>query len=122
MVRFNLIDSIKLTLVPDAGNAFALNLDHTKERVYWFELLSNIRYIKSCDYGGKERKTIARGSFNEYLLSVLGDSLYFLNTIEYRINEMNVSSGNISRTFQVDTTVYYDLLVVDEPTCKFESS
>ena len=122
MVRFRLTDSIKLTLVPDAGNPFALNLDRTKERVYWFELFSSIRYIKSCDYGGRERKTVASGSFHEYLLGVSGDFVYFLNTNEYRINEMNVSNGNISGAFQVDRRDYYDLLVVDELTGKFESS
>jgi len=114
IIRFNLADSIKVTLVTYVGDVHAIKLDCRKKRVYWLEYSSR---IKSCDYGGKEKKTMTEGRFNRYLLGVLGDSLYFLDTNKDRINEMNVTNGNISRTIKVDSAVdvyYFDLVVVDK--------
>ena len=113
-MRLSLANNITVTLVANAGSAHAIKLDNTKKRVYWMEVFSSNRSIKSCDYGGKEKKTITSGPFNEDLLGVLGDSLYFLNTFDYRITEMNVSNGNISRKIFVDNADYRDLVVVDK--------
>ena len=77
--------------------------------------------IKSRDYGGKQKKMIAKGPFHSRLLGVMGDSLYFLNTNEYRINVMNISNGKISQKIPIDNANYQDLLLVDEsvqPVCK----
>ena len=114
IMRFNLADGTKVTLVTDVGNVYVIKLDCIKKRVYWLEDSGGARPIKSCDYGGKEKKTIASGPFGQYLLGVLGDSLYVLNTNEYRINEMNVSSGNIARKILVDKHDYIDLTLVDK--------
>jgi len=118
-MRFNLADSMKVTLVIHVGYVYAIKLDCHKKRVYWLKY-SSWSNIKSCDYGSKKKETIASGPFHSRLLGVLGDSLYFLNTIEYRINVMNVSNGNISQKILVDNADYKDLLAVDksvQPTC-----
>ena len=91
--------------------------------MYWLEYVSSIHYIKSADFGGQGKKIITKGRFNKYLLGVLGDSLYFLDTNIYRINEMNVSNGNISRKILVDTRTYYDLVLVEksvQPKCEYK--
>ena len=120
IIRFHLADSIKVTFVTYGGNVYAIKLDCRKKRVYWLEYSSR---IKSLDYGGKKRRTVTEGQFNEYLLGVLGDSLYFLDTNIYRINEMNVSNGNISRKILVDRRTYFDLVLVEksvQPKCEFK--
>ena len=119
ITRFNLADSIKVTLVRDGGAVYAIKLDCNKKRVYWLEYSSG---IKSSDYRGQEKKSVKTRHFNSNILGVSGDSLYFLEINKYRINEMNVSNGIISRTVLVDRGVsYYDLVVVDksvQPSCK----
>ena len=119
ITRFNLADGIKVTLVRDAGDVYAIKLDCNKKRVYWLEYSSG---IKSSDYSGQENKIVKIGQFNTNILGVSGDSLYFVHRNKYGINEMNVSNGNISGTVLVDRGVsYYDLVVIDksvQPTCK----
>ena len=121
ITRFHLADSIKVTFVTYGGNVYAIKLDCRKKRVYWLEYSSR---IKSLNYGGKERRTVTDGQFNDNLLGVLGDSLYFLDTNVYRINEMNVSNGNISRKIPLDRrTYYYDLVLVEKSVqlkCEFK--
>ena len=117
IMRFNLADRTKVTLVTPFGFVNTIKLDCSRKRVYWLHHPfsgAEHNYIKSCDYGGKEKKTIARGPFDSGLLGVLGDSLYVLNTNENRINVMNVSSGNITRKILVDKHDYYDLTLVDK--------
>ena len=118
ITRFNLADGIKVTLVRHVAHVYAIKLDCNKKRVYWLESSR----IKSSDYRGQEKKIVKTGRFNRHILGVSGDSLYFLNRKKYRINEMNVSNGNILRTVLVDRGVsYYGLVVVDksvQPTCK----
>ena len=123
IIRFSLADGIKVTLVTYVGDVYAIKLDCRKKRVYWLEYFSSIQYIKSADFGGQGKITITEGRFNEYLLGVLGDSLYFLDTSIYRINEMNVSNGNISRKILVDRNTYYDLVLVQksvQPKCEYK--
>ena len=123
IIRFSLADRIKVTLVTYFGDVYAIKLDCRKKRVYWLEYFSSIHYIKSIDYGSKEKKIVATGQFNRNLLGVLGDSLYFLDTSIYRINEMNVSNGNISRKILVDRRTYYDLVLVEksvQPKCEYK--
>ena len=114
IIRFNLNDSIKVALVSNVRDVYVIKLDCIKKRVYWLEKSSGNNQIKSCDYAGKKKKTVASGGFLGDLLGVLGDSLYFLNTNESRINERNVSNVNISRKFLVTNTTYNHLLVVDK--------
>jgi len=121
IIRFNLTDSIKATLVTYMGEGGAIKLDCRKRRVYWLAYFRGVGYIKSCNYTGGEKKNITSGPLNRNLLGVLGDLLYFLNTNEYRINEVNVSHGNISRKILVERENYRDLLILGksvQPTCE----
>ena len=124
-MQFNFADRIKVTLVTYVGSSGAIKLDCSKKRVYWLENFRSIGHIKSSDYGGRQKETITSGSIDRNLLGVLGDSLYFLNTNEYHIKEMNVSNGNISRTIPIEQEHYQDLLLVAksvQPTCEYEGS
>ena len=124
IILFSLADGIKVTLVTIyVGDVYSIKLDCRKKRVYWLEYFNSIQYIKSADFGGQGKKAITEGRFNLYLLGVFGDSLYFLDTNIYRINEMNVSSGNISRKILVDRRTYYDLVLVEtsvQPNCEYK--
>ena len=124
IIRFSLADGIKVILVTIyVGDVFAIKLDCRKKRVYWLDYFSSIQYIKSSDFRGQGKKTITEGRFDGSLLGVLGDSLYFLDTSKYRINEMNVSNGNISRKILADRRTYYDLVVVEksvQPKCEYK--
>ncbi len=112
-MRFSFADGTKVTLQEDNGVSVAVELDYTKKRVYTFVYHSTYD-ISSCDYDGKNKKSITRGTFNVFLLRVFRDSLYFLvKNNQYHINQMNVSNGNIYRSILVNKTDYYDLLVVD---------
>ena len=93
---------------------YAITVDCTKKRVYWLEkeIQSGVDHIVSIHYSGLDQKTIKSGSFNDHLLGVLGDSLYFMNNDLFYVNEMNISNGNILRNIQVDNNSYYDYLVV----------
>ncbi len=125
VMRLSLADGVNVTLAIYIGVADAIKLDRGRKRVYWLEYSSSIRNIHSCDYGGKDTKTIANGQFDEGLrvLSVLGNSLYFLNKIKSRINEMSVSNGTILRSFLLDIKdIYNDLIVFHhsvQPTGEF---
>ena len=111
-MRFSFADGTKVTLARRIYFvAYAVELDYSKKRVYWFDRSSNNDDISSCDYDGKNRKRIRSGPFNRYLLRVFRDSLYFM--VKNNLNQMNVSNGNIYRSILVNKTDYYDLLVVD---------
>ena len=112
---------LKITLATYLGDGGAIKLDCNKKRVYWLENFRSIGYIKSINYNGRKKATITSGPVNRNLLGVLGDSLYFLNTHENRINVMNVPKGNISQTILVARENYKDLLAVHtsvQPTCE----
>ena len=120
-MQLNLVDGIKVTLITYMGESAAIQLDCRKRRVYWLAYFRSIGHIKSCNYSGGEKKNITSGLLNRNILGVFGDSLYFLNMSEYRINEMNVSNGNISRKILAEKGDYQQLLVVDksvQPTCE----
>ena len=93
---------------------YAITVDCTKNRIYWIEkeIQSGVDHIVSSQYSGLDQKTIIRGSLNNHLLGVHGDSLYFMNNNLFYVNEMNISNGNISRNIVVDSNSYYDNLVV----------
>jgi hypothetical protein len=93
---------------------YAITVDCTKNRVYWIEkeIQSGVDHIVSSQYSGLDQKTIIRGLFNDHLLGVLGDSLYFMNNDLFYVNEMNISNGNIFRNILVDNNSYYNDLVV----------
>ncbi|CAB4014206.1 Hypothetical predicted protein, partial [Paramuricea clavata] len=93
---------------------YAITVDCTKNRVYWLEkgIQSGVDHIVSSDYDGVDQKTIKSGSFNDHLLGVLEDSLYFMKNDLFYVNEMNISNGNISRNILLDNNSYYDDLVL----------
>ena len=113
--RLNLVSNDIVTLASRTfSKSYAIAVDCTKKQVYWLEneIQSGVHHIFSSDYNGLDQKTIVRGLLNDYLLGVLGDSLYYLNNDLFHINEMNVSNGTISRNILVDNNTYYDDLVV----------
>ena len=114
-MRFNFADGSKMTLASDdVVYQSAVELDYSKKRVYWFSYHKSDYLISSCDYEGRDMKAITSGPFNEYILGVFRDSLYFLVKKNlYHINQMNISNGNISHSILVKTIDYYDLIVVD---------
>jgi hypothetical protein len=69
---------------------YAITVDCTKKRVYWLEneIQFGVDHIVSSQYNGLDQKTILSGSFNDHILGVLGDSLYFLNNDLFYVNEM----------------------------------
>ena len=83
------------------------SLDYTKKRVYW---VSRRNGILSRGYDGESTTTVKRGSFNEYLLGIFEDSVYFQKENDHYINEMNKTSGIISRRIKVDKTDNRDLV------------
>ena len=113
--RLNLVSNDIVTLASRTfSKSYAIAVDCTKKRVYWLEneIQSGVHHIFSSDYNGLNQKTIVRGLLNDYLLGVLGDSLYYLNNDLFYVNEMNVSNGTISRNILVDNNTYDDLVVV----------
>ena len=87
----------------------APSLDYTNKRVYW---VSDSYGISSRDYEGESTTTVKSGSFNDYLLAILEDSVYFqIRNVRY-INAMNRTSGIISHSIKVDKTNYRDLVIV----------
>ncbi len=114
-MRFNFADGSKMTLASDdVVYQSAVELDYSKKRVYWFSYHKSDYLISSCDYEGRDMKAITSGPFNEYILGVFRDSLYFLVKKNlYHTNQMNISNGNISHSILVNKIAYYDLIVVD---------
>ena len=113
-MRFNFADGIKVTLASGV-DFYAVELDYSKKRVYWFSYQKSNNYlISSCDYKGNDTKAITSGPFKRDLLGLFRDSLYFLVKKNlYHINQMNISNGNISHRILVNQMNYYDLIVVD---------
>ena len=96
--------------IPVSRIPFALSLGYTSKRVYW---ISESDGILSRNYDDVNTTTVRRGSFVWDLLALLASSVYFQEKNIPYINEMNISSGIISRKFQVDKTEYYrDMFVV----------
>ena len=111
-MRFNLADGVKVTLARYDEYSDAVEVDCTKKRVYWFDYEDNSK-ISSCDYEGGDKKTITSGVFNEDILRVFQDSLFFVDETLYRINKLNISNGNISHSILVEKISYRDMVVVE---------
>ena len=106
--RMNLAKNVKLTF-PFRGDPWALSLDHIKKRVYGVDGSDG---IFSSNYDGVNMTTFRGGSFNENLLDIFADSVYSQRTNVPYINEINMTSGKISRSIKVNRTDYRDLVVV----------
>ena len=112
----NLAKNLKITF-PFHGNPVALSLDRTKKLVYWvvhdYIFLSRNDYgIFSSNYDGVNRTTVTSGSFNENLLDIFADSVYFERSNVAYINEINTTSRKMYRSIKVDKTNYRDLVVI----------
>ena len=105
----NLAKNVKITFPFDGGNWAALSLDRTKKRVYWVDYDSG---ISSRNYDGMNRKNVRSGSFNGNFLDLFADSVYFQKRNVPYINEINMTSGKISRSIKVNRTDYRDLVVI----------
>ena len=91
----------------------ALSLDYTNKRVYWMsgDAIWGLD-IYSSGYDGKNTTTVKSGSFNYALLRIFADSVYFQQENVLYINDMNITSGIISRSIKVVRTHYRDLAIV----------
>ena len=101
-----------LTLEMRVNYPYIIKLDCVNKQVYCF---TRERYINASDYDGRNQKTIASasGRFYTNILSVFGDSLYFLNNNKSYITRMNASNGIVSESIAVKRKQdYYDLIVV----------
>ena len=94
----NLVTS-KIIIVGRRGFPFDVSLDHINKRVYW---VAENDGIISSTYDGVNVTNVRKGSFNHLFLGIFGDLVYFQEMDVPYINEMNISSRNISRSFKVD--------------------
>ena len=91
------------------GDPWVLSLDRINKRVYW---LDGDDGILSSSYDGINTTTVKSGSFNNRLLGIFENSIFFQERNVLYINEMNITSRNISRSVKVDKTDYRDLVIV----------
>ena len=108
MQRMNLLTNETVTLV-SKRNPGALSLDRINKRVYWQD---ENRGIFSISYDGLNKTTTKNGSFNSRLLGILAGSAYFQEVNAPYINQMKISSGEISLSLKLNETDYLDLVVV----------
>jgi hypothetical protein len=104
----NLVTNETVTLV-SKRNPGALSLDKINKRVYWQD---ENRGIFSISYDGLNKMTAKNGSFNRRLLGTLEGSAYFQEVNAPYINQLNISSGEISLSLKLNETDYLDLVVV----------
>ena len=111
MQRINLATNEVLTLVRNSPS-FAIVC--VKRHVYWLEQKSGTTRIFSVRYNGGFKSLIKTGFFNQDLLGVFGNLIYFLDSNSTSLNEMNISSQNIMREVSlVQRNPYLSMLIVD---------
>ena len=99
-----------LTLEMRPFPPFIIKLDCVNKQVYCF---TSDDCLTASDYDGRIQKTIASGRFHKNILSVFGDSLYFINNDKSYITRMNASNGIVSESMAIKRKQdYYDLIVV----------
>ena len=108
MRRMNLATNKKVTLTK-SGVSWVLSLDRMNKRVYW---LDGDDAILSSSYNGSNTTNVKSGSFNNLSLGIFKNSVYFQKRNVLYINEMNMTSGHISRNIKVDKADYRDLVIV----------
>ena len=92
-----------------------IKLDCINKQVHGFlQKSGNEYYISASGYDGGNQTKITSGLFNRNILGVFNGSLYFMNDNDgSQINEVNLSSRNVTRSIAVDRNDYYDLIVVN---------
>ena len=107
--RINLANNDKVTLASRVWPE-ALSLDCTNKRVYW---VTRYGRIYSSIYDGKSKTTIVKsGSLNYVFLGTFEDSAYFQKRNVRYINDINKTSGILSRRIMVNKTNYRDVVIV----------
>jgi hypothetical protein len=104
----NLTTHVIVTLASISHKVLSLSLDYASKRLY---LISSNDVIFMSGYDGANRKTIKTGSFNTKFLATFEESMYFQEKNFSYINEMNISSGIISRKIKIGKTDHPDLVV-----------
>ena len=79
------------------------------KRMYW---QNESNSIFSMGYDGDNLKAFRSGLFNDSLLGKFEDSVYFRKDNVHYINEINLSSGNLSRRIKIDKAESRNLVVV----------
>ena len=100
--------------------ALTLFLDYSNQLIYAFR----DKYIFSTSYDGVNRKTFNVGLWQWHYLGIVADTVFFQKRDAYYINELNVTSGFISRSIKVDKKRYEELVVVhgsSQPTGKLHA-
>ena len=97
-----------LTLEVRVRGDSSIKLDCINKKVYAFEEYG--RYIFASDYDGGNQRKIISGKFQDFILSVFNNSLFFMNYDRSYIKEIN--NGSASRSIVVHRNYYYDLIVV----------
>ena len=91
-----------------------INLDINKQRMYWMKYNRRTVWssLISSDYDGNNRKIIVtRQQLNQYILGVSGDSIFVMKNDEARILMINETEKKPSRSFIIENSSYYDLIV-----------
>ena len=103
-----------LTLEMRVIDYSTIKLDCVNKQVYGFvQIYGNEDYISASDYDGGNQTKITSGGYNTDILGVFNGSLYFLNDNDRsQINEVNLSSRNVTRSIVVDDENYYHYLIV----------
>ena len=81
----------------------------SNKRMYWQNESGS---ISSMGYDGDNLKAFRSGLFNDSLLGKFEDSVYFRKENVRYINEINLSSGNLSRRIKIDKAATRNLVVV----------
>ena len=110
--RISLATHAMLTLEMRVIDYSVIKLDCVNKQVYSFMENSSNEYIFASDYDGKNKKMITSGRFDDDILGVFGDLLYFMNNDRSYIKQMNTSNDSLPRNIAVERTNYYDLILV----------
>ena len=104
-------DIVTLDESKPGGSYYSITLDINKQRMYWIEYVDGSEFssIISSDYNGKDQKNIFIGQ-KLYLLSVSNDSIFFIKNDEVRMIMITQNKTNVSRSFKIDSSDYYELI------------
>jgi hypothetical protein len=103
------LETYKTVTLANERNPGAVSLDKINKRVYWQD---ENRGISSIRYDRQKKMTVRNGLFNRRLLGIFAGSAYFQEANVPYINQMNISSGEISHSHKLNETAFIDLVVV----------
>ena len=91
-----------------------ITLDINKQRVYWikYDERAEQSSIFSSDYDGKDQKSIVTDKkLNRNILRASDNSIFIIKSDEARILIMNDTGKPLSRSFMIENSEYYDLII-----------